>query len=69
MNYVLIALAAYLSKSISFKVKGRTVTIADTGTGPSKFTFATALAAAEAAVLAPTVPTSLIVGSTRVSVS
>ena len=69
MQYALIALAAFLSKSISFKVKGRTVTIANTGAGPSHFTFATALAAAEAAVLTQTVPTSLIVGSTRISVS
>jgi hypothetical protein len=69
MQYVLIALAAYLSKSISFKVKGRTVTINATGTGPVHFSFASALAAAEQAVLLPSVPATIVIGSTNVSVS
>jgi hypothetical protein len=69
MQYVLIALGAYLSGAGSFKVKGRTVTIQNTGTGPAHFTFATALAAAEHAVLVPSVPVTVTVGSTSVTVS
>jgi len=77
MQYVLIALSAYLSGAGSFKVKGLTVSIANTGTGPVKFSFATALKAAEeAAVIAAAtgtavqvLPQTIVIGSTSVVVS
>lgn len=69
MNYVIVALLAYLSGAGSFKIKGRTVSISNTGVGPVKFTFALAKAAAIQAVLAPAVPVTFTVGSTSVTVS
>jgi hypothetical protein len=69
MNYVIVALLAYLSGSGSFKIKGRTVTIANTGVGPVKFSFALAKAAAIQAVLLPNVPETIVIGSTSITVS
>jgi hypothetical protein len=71
MNYILIALSAYLSGSGSFKVKGLTITIQNTGTNPVKFTFATALKAIEEAVLlgSALLPQTVVIGSTSVTVS
>ncbi len=69
MQYVILALTAYLSGKGSFKVKGRTVAIANTGVGPVKFSFAQALAAAEQAALLPSVPAIIVIGSTSITVS
>jgi hypothetical protein len=71
MNYVLIALGAYLSGAGSFKVKGLTVSIANTGKGPVHFTFATALKAAEEAALltGKILPQTIVIGSTSVTVN
>lgn len=71
MKYLVLALGAYLSDEGSFKVDGLTVTIANTGTGPVKFTFATALKAIEEAVLlqGAVLPQTIVIGSTSVTVS
>ena len=74
ISEVVLALSAYLSGKGSFRVGARTITIANTGSGPVKFTFATALAAIEqaallSAVTGQTYPVGIVIGSTAITVS
>ena len=68
------ALSAYLSGAGSFRLGARTVSLANTGSAPVKFTFATALKAAEEAVLLDAAvgtvyPITVVIGSTSVKIS
>ena len=74
ISQVLSAYFAYLSGKGSFRFGARTITLANTGSPPVKFTFAVALASVEhAALLDATAsmayPVLFIVGSTSVSIS
>ncbi len=75
LNQILTAYLAYLSGKGSFRIGARTVSLANTGTGPVKFTFATALAAIEAEALfaastrSVVYPISMTIGSTSITVS
>jgi hypothetical protein len=74
LSQVLTAYFAYLTGKGSFRLGARTITIANTGVGPVKFTAKTALAAAEAAVLLDATtgtiyPQTIVIGSTSVTVS
>jgi hypothetical protein len=71
---ILAALTAYLSGEGSFRLGARTITLANTGHSPVKFTFAQALASAEAAAVleasgATVYPQTLVIGSTSITVS
>jgi hypothetical protein len=73
-SQILVALAAYLSGAGSFRIGKRTVSLANTGTNAVKFTFATALKAAEEAALLDAAtgtvyPVTVVVGSTSITVS
>ena len=74
ISQILAAVAAYISGKGSFRFGARTVTLQNTGTGPVKFTLATALAAVEQAALLESTtgtlfPQTIVVGSTSITVS
>jgi hypothetical protein len=71
LNQVVVALGAYLSGAGSFRIGSIHIAIANTGTSPVHFTFATALKAIEEATLLQlsVLPQTLVIGSTSVTVS
>jgi hypothetical protein len=71
---IVAALSAYLSGAGSFRLGARTVALKNSGSSPVKFTFATALKAAEEAALLEAAtgtvyPQTVVIGSTSVTIS
>jgi hypothetical protein len=71
LSKILVALSAYLSGAGSFRFGKYSIALANTGVGPSKFSYSTALGAiaATAALTGKVLPQTVVVGSTSVTVS
>lgn len=71
LSQILAALGAYLSGAGSFRFGKYTFTLLNTGTGPVKFSYSTALKAIEASALTngQIFPRTVVIGSTSVTIS